>query len=108
MDQNLSLILLAVLVIVIVFILPQLFLRMAISSVIRSFREKRAVTPETARSLDELGLRPKNMLKAVFSGKQYKGTALMVLRNAQIIELTEDRKLYLSEENLSRSKYRGR
>jgi len=108
MDQNLSIILLAVLVIVIVFVLPQVFLRMAISSVIRTFRENRALSPESARSLDELGLRPKSMLKAVFSGMQYRGTALMVLRNAQIIELTEDRKLYLSEENLSRSKYGGR
>jgi hypothetical protein len=32
----------------------------------------------------------------------------MVLRNAGVIETTEDGKLYLSEDNLSRSRYRGR
>ena len=108
MNQNLSLVLLAVVVIVVVFVLPQIFLRMAISSVIRTFREKKALSSENARSLDELGLRPKSVLRAVFSGMQYKGTALMVLRNARIIELTADRKFYLSEDSLSRSKYRGR
>ncbi len=108
MNQNTILILLTSLVIVVVFVLPQVFLRMAISSVIRTFREKKALSPENARPIDELGLRPKSMLQAVFRGMQYKPTALMVLRNAGVIQITEDRKLYLSEENLSRSKYKGR
>jgi hypothetical protein len=48
------------------------------------------------------------MIQAIFRGAQYKTTALLVLRNARVIESTEDGKLYLSEENLSNSKWKGR
>jgi hypothetical protein len=83
-------------------------LRLAISSVIRTLRQRKAVDAQNARTIDELGLRPKSMMQAIFRGAQYKTTALLVLRNASIIESTEDGKLYLSEENLSSSKWRGR
>jgi hypothetical protein len=108
MNESTILILLTVLVLVVVFVLPQIFLRKAISSVLRVFRKNKAVDPQSARTIDELGLRPKSMVQAIFRGTQYKTTALMVLRNAGVIETTEDGKLYLSEDNLSRSRYRGR
>jgi hypothetical protein len=107
MDQNTILILLTVLVIILVFVLPQILIRRAISSVIRTFHEKKALLQENARTVDDLGLRPKSMLQAIFRGTRYKTTALLILRNAGVIQTTEDRKLYLSEENLSRSKYKG-
>jgi hypothetical protein len=47
------------------------------------------------------------MAQAIFSGRDYKITALQVLRNANIIQSTEDGKLYLSEANLSSSKWKG-
>ncbi len=107
MDQNTILILLTILVIVLVFVLPQVLIRRAISTVIRTFREKKALAPENARTIDELGLRPRTMLQAIFRGTRYKTTALLVLRNAGVIQTTEERKLYLSEENLAGSKYKG-
>jgi hypothetical protein len=103
-----TLILLTALILVILFVLPQIMLRRAISSVIRTFRQSKAVDAQNARTIDELGLRPKSMIQAIFRGAQYKTTALMVLRNATVIEHTEDGKLYLSEENLSNSRWRGR
>jgi hypothetical protein len=108
MSDNTILILLTVLVLVVIFVLPQILLRNAISSVLRAFRKNKAVDAQSARTIDELGLRPKNMAQAIFRGTQYKTTALMVLRNAGVVETTEDSKLYLSEDNLSRSRYRGR
>jgi hypothetical protein len=108
MDQNTILILLTVLVIFVVFVLPQVLLSRAVSSVIRIFRGKKALNPENAKTIDELGLRPRSMLQAIFRFTQYKTTAFMVLRNAGVIQTTEDRKFYFSEENLSKSKYRGR
>lgn len=108
MSENTILILLTALVLIVIFVLPQIMLRRAISSVIRIFRQNKAVGTQNARTIDELGLRPKSMMHAIFRGTQYKTTALLVLRNAGVIQTTEDGKIYLSEENLSRSRYRGR
>jgi hypothetical protein len=108
MNETTTLIVLAVLTVFILFVLPQIMLRLAISSVLRTFRQSKAVGAENARTIDELGLRPKSLMQAIFRGKQYKTTALLVLRNARVIESTEDDKLYLSEENLSRSRWKGR
>jgi hypothetical protein len=108
MNETTTLILLTALILIIIFVLPQIMLRRAISSVIRTFRQSKAVGAQNAKTIDELGLRPKSMMQAIFRGTQYKTTALLVLRNASVIESTEDSKLYLSEENLSRSRWRGR
>jgi len=105
MSDNTILLLLTALVLVLVFILPQLLLRRAITSVIRIFSQNKAFNPKNAKSVDELGLRPKSMVQAIFQGKQYKATALNVLRNSGVIQTTEDGKLFLSQENLSRSRY---
>jgi hypothetical protein len=91
----------------VMFILPQLLLRRAIPSVIRVFRQGKAVGIENAKTVEELGLKPKSMAQAIFRGREYKITALEVLRNANVIQSTEDGKLYLSEENLSNSKWKG-
>ena len=108
MSENTILILFGALLLIIIFVLPQILLKRAISSVIRTFRQSKAVGAQNAKTIDELGLRPKSMIQAVFRGTQYTTTALMVLRNAGVIGITEDKKLYLSEENLSRSKWKGR
>lgn len=108
MSETTTLILLTALILIFIFVLPQILLRRAISSVIRSFRQSKTVGAQNAKTIDELGLRPKGMMQAIFRGTQYKTTALMVLRNASIIVRTEDGKLYLSEENLSRSRWKGR
>jgi hypothetical protein len=107
-SETTTLILLTALILIIIFVLPQIMLRRAISSVIRTFRQNKAVGAQNARTVDELGLRPKSMIQAIFRGAQYKTTALLVLRNATVIERTEDGKLYLSEENLSNSRWKGR
>jgi hypothetical protein len=108
MNETTVLIIFTAIMLVIIFVLPQIMLRAAISSVIRTFRQNEAVGPGNARTIDELGLRPKSLIQAVFRGAQYKTTALMVLRNAGVIDRAEDGKLYLSEENLSRSRWKGR
>jgi hypothetical protein len=108
MSDTTTLIILTALMLIIIFVLPQILLRNAVSSVIRNFRRSKAVNAQNAKTIDELGLRPKSMMQAIFRGAQYKTTALLVLKNAGVIEATEDGKLYLSEKNLSRSKYRGR
>ena len=108
MSETTTLILFIALLLIIIFVIPQIMLRRAISSIIRTLRQRNAVGTQNARTIDELGLRPKSISQAIFRGTQYKTTALLVLRNASVIESTEDGKLYLSEENLSNSKWKGR
>jgi len=107
-SETTTLIIFTASLLIIIFVVPQIMLRRATSSVIRTFRQRNAVGAQNAKTIDELGLRPKSISQAIFRGAQYKTTALLVLRNARVIESTEDGKLYLSEENLSNSKWKGR
>jgi hypothetical protein len=107
-SETTTLIIFTASLLIIIFVVPQIMLRRAISSIIRTFRQRNALDAQNAKTIDELGLRPKSMIQAIFRGAQYKTTALLVLRNARVIESTEDGKLHLSEENLSNGKWRGR
>jgi hypothetical protein len=108
MNETTILILFTVLLLLLMFVLPQILLRRAITTTIRVFRQSNAAGAQNAKTIDELGLRPKSMPQAIFRGSQYRITALQVLRNANVIQSTEDGKLYLSEENLSNSRWSGR
>ena len=105
MSNTAILILFVVLLLFVMFILPQLRLRKAIPSVIRLFRERNAVGVNNAKTIDELGLKPLTLTQAILRGRDYRLTALQVLRNANVIQSTEGGKLYLSEENLSTSRW---
>jgi hypothetical protein len=106
-DTTVILILVALLLFV-MFVLPQLRLRIAVPSVIRLFRQSNAVGVKNAKTIEELGLKPKSVGQAIIRGQDYKMTALEVLKKAEVIQSTEDGKLYLSEEKLSNSKWKGR
>jgi len=107
MSDTTIMIILVVVMLFVMFILPQLLLRRAIPSIIRTFRQVNAVGVENAKTIEELGLKPKNRAQAIFRGGEYKVTALQVLRNASVIQNTEDGKLFLSEKDLSNSKWKG-
>lgn len=105
--DTIILILLLAVLLFILFVLPQFSLRRAIPAVIRLFRQQNALTPKDAKSLDELGLRPKSLARTILSGQDYRIAALQVLRNANIIRATDDGRLYLSEEDLQQSRWRN-
>ena len=86
------------------FVIPQWRLRRAIPQVIRIFRERSAVGSKNAKTLDELGLRPKTgALGGLFSRRDYRQYALSALMRGGIIEMTEDEKFYLAEDKLMAS-----
>ncbi len=86
-----------------VLLIPQLLIRRAMTSVIRIFRQCGAVGISSARTADELGLRPLGMFDRIMKPKDYKPRALHFLISANIVQVTEGGKLYLSEENLASS-----
>ena len=86
------------------FLVPQWRMKRSARKVIRIFRENYATSPGGAKTLDELGLRPQSMIDRMLRGRDYKQHALEALMNFGVVEVTEEGKLYLSEEKLSQTK----
>jgi uncharacterized protein YneF (UPF0154 family) len=76
--------------------------RRAIKSLIKMFRNGQALTPETARTTEELGMKPRRMLQ-LKAFRDYKPAALQFLMRHNIIQATEDGRFFLSEEALSQT-----
>jgi len=107
---NLVFILVLVVIFVLVtFVFPKRGVRRAIPAVIGTFRQLNAVGSGNAKAIDELGLKPpkKSVIKALLSPRDYRLEALVSLVKTSVIQKTEDGKLYLSEENLAVSKWKG-
>jgi hypothetical protein len=102
-------IILVALFILVAFVLPRWGLRRAIPSVIQIFRGSNAVGHSNAKTIDELGLKParKGMIETMFGPRDYRLAAVAHLVKAKVVQITEDRKFYLSEENLAASKWKG-
>lgn len=88
------------------FFVPGWLLRRAIGQVIRIFRRHNATDAATAMSGGELGLQPRPFLRRLMHTRDYKPYALTVMINAGVVQLTEEGKLYLSEEKLANSNLR--
>ena len=86
-----------------IFFIPQLLVRRAIGKVINIFRKQDATSPQTAKTLKELRLEPKDFIMRMASLRDYKPQALDLLINHKIIIVTEDDKFYLSEQALAES-----
>jgi len=100
MSSVILIVLIIVLALLALFVIPQWRLRRAIRQVIRILREHNAVDIKNAKMVDELGLRPRRMLEGMFKGRDYKQYAVSALMKAEIIQTTEDGRLYLSEDKL--------
>jgi len=68
--------------------------------VILIFREHTATNSRNAKTIDELGLSPQGMMGGMFRGRDYKQYAISLLMKSDIIQTTEDGKLYISEDKL--------
>ncbi len=107
MANTIVIIVLVIFFILTVFVIPTLLFIRNVPKVIRIFRFHNAVGDRNARTIDELGLRAKPMLRRLFSGRDYKPQALQSLIRANIVQITGEGKLYLSEDNLAGSRWRG-
>jgi hypothetical protein len=76
--------------------------------VIKIFRQNSALDKKTAKTIDELGLRPRGFMEGIFRGRDFKPYAMDALVKAGIVKSTEDGRLYLVEEKLTDSGVEGR
>jgi hypothetical protein len=78
-------------------------MRRAIKHIIRMLKSADALSLQTARTSEELGFKKTSMFQFKL-WRDYKPAALQLLLTGNIVLMTDDGKLYLSEENLSKSK----
>lgn len=85
------------------FFLSNLRMKRAIKTVVKLFREHKALDETRAKTPSEMGIRPQTVVERLYKTRDYKPYALQLLMQAQIVESVEEEKLYLSESKLSNS-----
>ncbi|MGD9394441.1 MAG: hypothetical protein PVJ81_05775 [Dehalococcoidia bacterium] len=75
---------------------------------IKIFRRNSALDKTTAKTIDELGLRPRGFVEGMFHGRDFKPYAMDALVKAGIVKSTDDGRVYLDEEKLMESGIEGR
>ena len=99
------LVVLGIVFLVVMFGLPQILIRRAIPSVLKVFIEHNATSPKNAKTVDELGLADQSLVQRLWKPRDYKPRALQLLLSSNIVQMTAEGKLYVSEENLSATKW---
>ena len=97
-------VLLIVFFIALLIALPFMMNKRAIRQVIRRFRDRQALDPSTAKTIDELGLTPPSFRERLMRFRDYKPAALNGLVRIGIVQVTEDGRFYLSEEKLGNTR----
>ncbi|MFO7772972.1 MAG: hypothetical protein R6V59_03375 [Dehalococcoidia bacterium] len=102
METTALLILLMIgLAILVFYVLPRMRIRRAINQVVAIFERNNALDASSARTIDELGLRPRSFLQGIGHVRDFKPYALQALRNAEVVRETEDGRFYLSQHRLA-------
>ncbi len=104
MNSIIFIALVVVLLLAAIFFVPQWRLKRAIRQVIQILREHSAIDTKSAKTVEELELKPRSMMDGMFKGRDYKPHAVNMLTRNEIIQQTEDGRLYLSEERLYASR----
>ncbi len=97
-----------VVAIILIFLIPSIKLRSAISAVLKAFREQNAVSSENAKYNIELGIIPQTVFDRFIKNRDYKPQALQTLIDAEIVQVTDDGRLYLREDKLESTKWAKR
>ena len=83
------------------FFIQALLVKRAISQVIQIFCRYNALGVKNAKTVAEMGLTPPHMIQRLTRPRDYKPHALQLLQQVGIIHMTEDGKLYMTEEKLN-------
>ena len=100
-----------IVLIVILFILTVLFVpywmtMRSIPKVIKQFRQKNAIGEKNALNIDELELKPKSIFRRMFTRRDYSQQGLQFLIRSEVVDITEEGKFFLNEQNLMLSKWK--
>jgi hypothetical protein len=83
------------------FVLPQIRIRRAIKQVVAIFERNSALDLRSAKTIDELRLRPRTFLEGIGRIRDFKPYALQILMDAEVICQTDGGRLYLLQDKLA-------
>ena len=102
MSSNaLFILLLVILAVLGLWVLPRMRIKRAINQVVAIFENKNALDVRSARTINELGLRPPTFLESMMRMRDFKPYALQVLMKAEVVLETDGGRLYLSQDRLT-------
>jgi len=81
--------------------IPVWMIRRSIPKVIKIFQKRNAIGIQNAKTVEELGLQPKSMWQRMFSRRDYKPKALQLLIQLNVVQMTEDGKVYITDDSLA-------
>ncbi len=82
------------------FFLSARLTKRALFKVLNIFRDENAIGYERAKTIEQLGLTPPNILERIGRPRDYRQNALKILIKSEIIHLTEDGRLFIPEEKM--------
>ena len=97
----LFILLLVILAVLGFWVLPQMRIKRAVNQVVAIFEHNNALDVRSARTIDELGLRPPTFLQSMIRMRDFKPYALQVLMKAEVVLQTDGGRLYLSQDKLA-------
>ena len=99
MDNNaLFIVLVIILAIMGFFVLPRIRIRRAVDQVMAIFQRNNAVDVRSAKTVDDLGLRPPTFLEGMLRMRDFKPYALQILMQTEVVRQTDGGRLYLAQD----------
>jgi len=98
---TLFILLLVILAVLGLWVLPRMRIRRAINQVVAIFEHNNALDVRSARTIDELGLKPPTFLESMMRMRDFKPYALQILMKAEVVSQTDGGRLYLSQDRLA-------
>jgi hypothetical protein len=81
-------------------VLPRIRIRRAVNQVVAIFERNNALDARSAKTIDELGLRPRIFLEGIGRIRDFKPYALQILMKVEVVRQTDGGRLYLSPDKL--------
>jgi hypothetical protein len=97
----LFIVLIVILAILGFFVLPRIRIRRAVGQVLAIFERNSALDVRSAKTIDELGLRPPTFLEGMLRMRDFRPYALQILMHTEVVRQTDGGRLYLSQGKLA-------
>jgi hypothetical protein len=97
----LFILLLVILAILGFWVLPRMRIKRAVNQVVAIFKRNNALDVRSAKTIDELGLRPPTFLEGMIRMRDFKPYALQILMKAEVVQQTDGGRLYLIQDKLA-------
>jgi len=83
------------------FVVPRIRIKRAVNQVVAIFERNNALDARSAKTIDELRLRPPTFLEGMMRMRDFKPYALQILMNAEVVYQTDGGRLYLLQDKLA-------